>query len=328
LKTQRRYRITCFLALPLFLFLLGTNFSARAQSLEKVLLTATNAEDLNQVVFRYGIEKEIFKGEGINFEYRFLPANLAVSALIAKEVDYATTIGTPVQAAVRGLPLRVIAVGYDKPSFYVIAEPSVKSPKDLVGKKLAVSSLRGTAARAARASLKALGLNPDKDMTFIVVGQSSTRMLAMEAGSVEATVVPLPWNVRLRQKGFKELAFAGQYISEPFVGLVATREKIQQNHDQVKRLLRGFLRSLKAIKTERKEAVEFIARTYRLNQEIASEVYEATLQSLTKDGAVDPEILRNYLANVKEDLHLTKEVPLADVVDFRLLHEAAKEIKN
>lgn len=318
--------------LTLFRFILGLLIGmpsiGLAQPLEKVWFSATNSEDMNQVLFRYGVEKGHFKKEGLDLEYRYLPPNLALAALIAKDIDYVSQLGTVSQAALQGLPLRTIAVGYDRPFFYLMVQPSIKMAKDLIGKKFAVGSLRGTAARSARAALRALGVNPDKDVTTIVVGQSSTRMLAMETRSVDASVFPPPWNFRLRQKGFTEMAFAGKHVTEPFVGIATTTDKLQNHPGQVKRFLRAFRRSLRALKSERKEATAFLARSYKLEPDIAAEMIEATLQSLTKDGTVDADVLRDYVKTIKEDIRLVKDVALNEVVDFTALREVLKEFGN
>jgi ABC-type nitrate/sulfonate/bicarbonate transport system substrate-binding protein len=150
----------------------------------------------------------------------------------------------------------------------------------------------------------------------------------MEAKSVEATVVPSPWNFRFRDKGFNELVFAGKYVSEPFVGIATSDEKLQTKPNQVKRFLRGFLRSLKAIKTAPKEATAFIARSYKLEPAVAGEIYETTSESLTQDGTVDAEMLQDYLQDIRNETKVDKEVELSDVFDFRLLREAAKEIEK
>lgn len=316
-----------FSSLIFLLCVLGARESS-AQTLEKVFITATNAEAVTDTLFWYGIDRGLFRKEGIDLEYRLLPPNLALAAMVAREVDYASTVGSPFRAAVRGFPVKVIAIGLDKPFFYIMVQPGIQSPGDLKGKKFAVSSLEGTAARTAKLGLRALGLNPDKDVTFIVVGSAATRLLAMEVGSVHATVVPSPHNIRLRQKGFKELVFAGQLISEPFVGVAAASEKIDRNPSQVKKVLKGFLRSFKAVKSERKDTVEFIARRFNLEPDVAAEVYETILQSSTKDGTLDQQVLKDYLKIVKEETRVEKEVALSDIVDFRLLYEASREIEK
>ena len=68
----------------------------------------------------------------------------------------------------------------------------MQSGPDLKGKKVAVASLSGTGAAATRASLKALGVDPDRDITLIVIGAASVRMAAMEVGAVEAAIMPVP----------------------------------------------------------------------------------------------------------------------------------------
>jgi NitT/TauT family transport system substrate-binding protein len=324
---KRRSRRNIFSLLVFLSCLLGPP-AAFAQSREKVTITATNTEDVTSTLFWYGIEKGLFRDEGIDLEYRFLPPNLALAALVAKEIDYASTVGSPFRAAVRGLPVKVIAVGLDKPLFYIMAQSNIQSAKDLKGAKFAVSSLQGTGARSARVGLQTLGLNPDKDVTFIVIGSSATRTLAMETGAIQATVVPAPDNFRLRQKGFRELMFTGKHITEPFVGIAASKDKIESSPNQVKKLLKGFLRSLSAVKRERKETVEFLVRRFKFGQEIAAEIYETLLQSFTKDGTVEPAALKDYLEVIKAEARVQKEIALSDIVDFRLLREASKDLER
>ncbi len=123
------------------------------------------------------------------------------------------------------------------------------------------------------------------------------------------------------------MAFAGEHVTEPFVGIATSVEKIQSNPTQVKKMLRVFLHRMKAI-TERKEAAGFIARSYRLEPEIAAEMYETTFRTLTKDGTLDQGVLRDFVKVVKEEVGVTKNVAVAEVADFSLLSEALKETGN
>lgn len=111
-------------------------------------------------------------------------------------------------------------------------------------------------------------------------------------------------------------------------GVAAASEKIDRNPSQVKKVLKGFLRSFKAVKSERKDTVEFIARRFNLEPDVAAEVYETILQSSTKDGTLDQQVLKDYLKIVKEETRVEKEVALSDIVDFRLLYEASREIEK
>jgi len=240
-----------------------------------------------------------------------------------KEVDYIYGAGTAFLAAVRGAPVKILSHDFKSVLFYLMAQPTVRSPKDLKGKKIAVSSLGGTGAASARACLKALDLDPDKDMTFIVIGAASVRMAAMESGSVEAAIMPVPWNSRMKQKGFREMVFAGNVISQPLTGIATSKEKIEKNRAQVAKVLRGFMRSLRAVREEKKDFTDFIGRKFNLEPRVAEETYQVVLQTLSEDGTVSQQALEDLLEQMKKESGIKREISLQDIVDYRLLREVA-----
>jgi NitT/TauT family transport system substrate-binding protein len=206
--------------------------------------------------------------------------------------------------------------------------PSIQSAKDLKGKKVAIGSLGGTNMAAARASIKALGLDADKDVTYIVIGAASIRMAAMETGSVQASMMPSPWNVRMKQKGFKEMMFAGDVISDPLNGIVTSKEKLDKNPEQVKKVLRGFLRALKAVRTEKKDVSEFMAVKFNLDVRTAEDVYSTLIQTLTEDGTVSDQLLQEQLEQVKKEGAIKKDVTVGEIVDYRLVRDIGRELAH
>jgi NitT/TauT family transport system substrate-binding protein len=296
-----------------------------AQQLEKITV-ATTAESVSDIPILYGIEKGLFRKEGLEPHFHQMPGNLSLAAMATGEVDYTAHVGTPFRTAIKGFPVKVLAVSLSRPLFYIISQPTITSPMDLKGKLFAVGSLQGTATRTAKAGLKALGLDPNKDMTLIVIGLTSIRMAAMEAGSVAATVMSPPWNTRMKQRGFNELIFAGKDISEPVIGIGASRDKVAKDPKQARRVLKAFLRSLAAVKEDRQQVIEFTSRRFKLEPQVAKEAYEAVLLGLTRDGTLDSSDMRELVEEVKKEMGVTNDVITSDVLDFRLLREAGKEI--
>jgi len=320
-------KIGSALGLGILLFF-AVSVESKAQGLEKALVTHSS-ESISITPLIYGIEKGFYRKEGVDLQFRILRGDLAVGAMLSgKEVDYIYGAGTAFLAAVRGAPVRILSHDFKSVLFYLMAQPDIQSPKDLKGKKIAVSSLGGTGAASARACLKALGLDPDKDMTFIVIGAASIRMAAMETGSVQAAIMPVPWNSRMRQKGFKELIFAGKVISQPLTGIATTKEKIEQNPERTRKILRGFLRTLKAVKQESKEVTDFISRKFNLEPQVADETYRVVLQTLSDDGTVSQQVLQELLEQVKKEAGVKREISVGDIVDYRMLREVAKEIEK
>jgi NitT/TauT family transport system substrate-binding protein len=307
-----------------FLFVFFQSFGVDAQ--EKVVITHSS-ESISITPLVYGIERGFYRKEGIDLQFRVLRGELAVSSIVSgKDIDYMYGAGTAFFAAVRGLPMKVLSHDFKSVFFYLMGNPRVQFGQDLKGKRVAVASLGGTGAAATRASLKAIGLDADKDVTLIVIGSASVRMAAMETGSVEAAIMPVPWNFRMKQKGFKELIYAGKVMSQPLTGLATSREKVEKQSDQARRMLRGFLRSMKAMRDDRKGVTEFIAKKFSLDAPTADETYKIMIQTLTDDGTINESDLHDLLEEMKQEAGVKRAVALRDIVDYSLLRRAAKEI--
>ena len=290
-------------------------------------LTITHASDSISITpLIYGIERGLYRREGVDLQFRVLRGELAVSSIIAgKDVDFMYGAGTAVTAAVRGLPMKVVSHDFKSVLFYLIGNARIKSGQDLKGKKVAVASLSGTGALAARAALRALGVDPEKDITMIVIGAASVRMAALEAGSVEAAIMPVPWNFRLTQKGFKELIFAGKVFVQPLTGIATSTERVEKNPEQIKKMLRGFLRSLKAVKEEKKDVVEFIGRKFGLDPATAEETHKIVLQTLSEDGTVTDALLKDLIDQTKAETGVKKDFNFRDIIDYTLVRQIHKE---
>jgi NitT/TauT family transport system substrate-binding protein len=303
-------------------------YELRGQGMDKALITH-QSESIGIAPLVYGVEKGFYRREGVDLQFRILRSDLAVSAIIgSREVDYMYGAGTAFRAGAKGLPIRILSHDIKSILHYLMVPPSIQSAKDLKGKKVAIGSLGGTNMAAARASIKALGLDADKDVTYIVIGAASIRMAAMETGSVQASMMPSPWNVRMKQKGFKEMMFAGDVISDPLNGIVTSKEKLDKNPEQVKKVLRGFLRALKAVRTEKKDVSEFMAVKFNLDVRTAEDVYSTLIQTLTEDGTVSDQLLQEQLDQVKKEGAIKKDVTVGEIVDYRLVRDIGRELAH
>jgi NitT/TauT family transport system substrate-binding protein len=309
-------------------FSLGFASSVKAQALEKIVITHSS-DSVSITPLLYGIEKGLYRKEGIDLNFRVLRGELAVSSIIGgKDVDYLYGAGTAFFAAVRGLPMRVFSYDFKSVFFYLMGGPGVRSGQDLKGKKVAVASLSGTGAAATRASLKALGVDPDRDVTMIVIGAASVRMAAMDSGSVEAAIMPVPWNIRMKQKGFKELIFAGKVMSQPLTGLASSRDKAEKNPQQLKKMLRGFIQTMRAVKQDKAGVTDFIAKKFGLDSAAAEETYKVMLQTMTEDGTVAESDLKELLEQTKQETGTKRDIALKDIVDYSLLRQVMSEMSR
>jgi ABC-type nitrate/sulfonate/bicarbonate transport system substrate-binding protein len=108
-----------------------------------------------------------------------MSANLAISAGIAGEIDVLGSIGSAIRSIQRGAPLRVISVTWRRPLFFLVARPEYGGIKDLKGKTMGIVTFGGSQHTTAKRMLALGGLNADKELTAIQVGEESVLLQAL-----------------------------------------------------------------------------------------------------------------------------------------------------
>ena len=116
--------------------LLAAAAECEAQKLDKALMTHSS-ESISITPLIYGIEKGIYRNEGVDLQFRILRGDLAISAMVnSKDVDYIYGAGTAFLAALRGAPVKILSHDFKSVLFYLMAQPNIQSGKELKGKKV------------------------------------------------------------------------------------------------------------------------------------------------------------------------------------------------
>src|SRR5919106_1602194 len=136
-------------------------------------------------------DRGFFREEGLEAEFVFMKAIQTVQAMLAGGVDFGTATGTAISAAVSGVDVRVILALTDKPSFDLVALPSITSLPQLRGKKIGISAVGSLTEILARQILIANKIPPEQ-VTFLPLGTSDVTYLALKAGTVDATMLQIP----------------------------------------------------------------------------------------------------------------------------------------
>jgi len=86
-------------------------------------------------------ENHFFEQAGFDVELINIPPTIAVAALVSGDIQYVIFAGTTLNAAVRGLPVKLVMVYNDRPLFSLMSKPEFRAIKDLKGKVLGVATL-------------------------------------------------------------------------------------------------------------------------------------------------------------------------------------------
>ena len=274
------------------------------------------------------VHRGFFKDEGIDIELpRLIPA-MAQNALMSGDVQYHGLADSGLRLAARGAPIKAIFYGADRPMYYLVAQKEIRSVAELKGKRVGVSQFGGTSDLSARLALKHFGVEPERDALIIQIGSEGTRMAALRAGSVAAIIVPVPAVVVLKREGFNEISFVGDVVEFASNGYSTTDQRIKENPQEVKKVLRALYRGLRFAKENPEGTIGVIQKEWKVDPEVAKESYTAIVKALNDDGVIGEKQLKIHFEIIRRTEKNIGEIPVEKVVDFRLLGEVRREMSG
>jgi ABC-type nitrate/sulfonate/bicarbonate transport system substrate-binding protein len=204
------------------------------------------------------------------------PTNTA--ALLSGNVDFNVFAGPSSIAANLGGGDTVILMSFvNTLEHSIYTHPSIKRPEDLRGKKIGVSRPGSSDHYGATVALKRWALEPDREVGLIAIGGPPDRLLALQAGRVDAVLLQPPLTLRAQKAGFHRLA-ALVDLGLDYVGtsLGTTRSVISRKEELVRRVVRAFVEGIHFYKTNQEASIKAIGKLMKTDDaEALEEAYNA-----------------------------------------------------
>lgn len=264
----------------------------------------------------------IFRKHGLRLELIFIAGgSLSTQALIGKSLDLLQTGGPPfLNAYLRGARLKIIGGVTNILPYVLITSSRVASAEQLRGKKIGISRFGSNTDFVVRLALGILGLTP-ADVTVLQVGGSQSRLVALKAGTIDATVLSPEEAMAAQKLGLNPLLdFVAKGVEFPHVNIVAREEYLQEQAPLVKRFMAAYLEAIRFFKTHKEEAVRKMMVLSRLNdREIAEKAFDVYTRSLPDDGRPTIKGLETVLADFAREDPKAKGLTIAQIVDLSFL---------
>ncbi len=292
---------------------------------EKVRITyATNS--LAFLVMFVAKDKGLYSKYGLESELVQVRPSIAIAALLSGDADYAEVLGSAIRSAAKGAPIRAISTSIQAPFFSLASQVQFKSVKDLQGGSVGVTAIGGTNYISTRLLLQHYGLDPDRHVKIITIGDEKLMFEALKIRRVDAVMVAPPFSVVLKREGFPLLAHTAEVLSIPFVGLSTTVQKIQRNRTQVKRVLKAEMEALRYLRANPGGTIEVIRRRFAMDEAMARESYEVVIGAFSRDGRIPLNGVEILLGLEKKDGLIPQSITADQVVNAAIGEEAAKEL--
>jgi ABC-type nitrate/sulfonate/bicarbonate transport system substrate-binding protein len=231
-----------------------------------------------------------------------------------------------VNAAVAGGDMVMIMGNQNKVRYQLIANPSIKRPEDLKGKKVGIgASMAGLATLAAIMALEHVGINPRRDnITLLPTGAEPLRLAALKSGVTQATVIAPEISKAAISEGYPVLVDMAK-LNIPFQasGLVTMRRILRNNPQMVERVGRATVDSIHFIvnPANKTRVVQSIMKNLKIDdRERIETVYSELVEELPRSICPTVQGVRSIM-KLMVDLGINPkaaQLKVEDVVDLTL----------
>ena len=286
---------------------------------EDTVRIAVSVRNVVLMPYYFARDKGFFKREGLHAEIIQIRSNLQVAGVASGELDFMSGVGTAIDAAQKGAPLKVLAVLYRAPLFFLVSGASVRSPKEFEGKKVGVSRI-GSESHNAAVWMLAHGGADVKKVTFIQTGSTIVSMIGLQQGSLDGAVLSPPFSGDMAARGYKILARTADAIESPFNGMVTSREKLRSRPERVRGSLKALLESTRQIKQDRAGTIDYIRQSFQVSDKIAENSYNEIRDAMLEDMIMPLDRIKKAIEGPYTRGESEKNAPLiGEIVDYSIL---------
>ena len=269
-----------------------------------------------------GQDAGIFRKQSLNLELIFIPGgSLSLQALIGKSLDLLMTGGPPViNASLQGARIKIISGVTNLLPYTFVVTAGIRNAEQVKGKKIGISRFGSNTDYVVRLALNHFSLTPN-DVQIIQVGGSQARLVALQSGAIQATVLSPEETLVAQKMGFGVLLdFIEKGIEFPHVNFVAREDYLETQPQTVREFMRAYLEAVRYYKTHRVEAVKKIMTLSKLpERQMAEVVYEGSLRATPDDGKPTLRGMEVVLDTAAKENPKAKSMTVQQLLDLRFL---------
>ena len=233
-----------------------------------------------------GQDRGVFKKHGLDTEVITIQGGpLAIQALVSGSTQFHVGgTSSPMESKIGGANTVTLAVFIDSLPYTLVSSPKIKTAAQLKGAKFAVSRLGSVSDLSLRIALRNMGINPEKEVTILGIGDQTSRFSALKSGIVDATVISPPLTVTARQLGLTMISsFQDAGIVWAYNSIDVTQDFAQNNRSVILSFLRGFVESIAYIHKNKEASIATMGRWMRMDdREALNESYDYVLKIVPK----------------------------------------------
>ena len=273
------------------------------------------------------IDKGYVRDEGLNMEIMRIGGGTATRALLAGQLHFSSSAGSALSAAVRGGPVKIVYTNLSRATYRLVSNKSeIKTLQDLIGKKIAINTFGDTGHLATLLLLKKYGIDA-KAVLFVAV-RNEARFPAFVSGAVDAA--PLTPRDIAQMGSLKGHVLADTTTDVQLVwnGVAVANKLLAENPTLVERFLRAVAKGREFARRYRENTIAIVGKFNPSSADALSQDYDTALASMTPEGWVPDEVLKDEVATRAEITKVANPPQAAKLYDYSIVKKVYAELKR
>lgn len=323
---MRKHKLSFFCTLAVFIALAVKPFSAHADA---PLMVGVAGPAISLTYAFVAQDAGLWKKHGLDARVIVFEAGSTLAQVARSgEIKFAVNSGpTTIAARTQGADSVIVAAAVNKLPYSLVTAKGITKWSDLKGKKVAISRFGSGTDTAIRLVSKKFGLDPAKDFVLLQGGTQPSRLQALAAGAIDATLVSPPLDLTAKKQGYPILVnIADLGFFYPQLVVETTDRFNRESPRVVKSFLKGFIEGVYYVAAHKEETKKIITKYLKTSD---PEILEATYQSFMQvtDYGANPNIegIRNAIDEVAQRVPAAKAKKPEDFIETRFLRELEAE---
>ena len=241
-------------------------------------------------------EAGLFRDYGIDAQLIYMEGGrLSIQSLLSNSTQFMTGDAVSALSAIAGGADIVLLASAKNVLPYVFAvSKDIRRPQELKGKIIATSQIGGRAGEIARMVIRNTGLDPDKDVTYLAVGGTVSRLAALSTGKVHAAPISQIGVPIAEERGLSIM----QLEPIPLIidALWTSRKFAEENPQVVQNVLRSYVRAIATLVKDREKSIEVMRKYMRsLDARVIPGAYERYREELDRVPRPSEKAIKNTL---------------------------------
>jgi len=312
----------------LLLILLAFSYPVSGRA-DTPVMAGVAGPGVNLVYAYLAQETGLWKKHGVDVKLlSFESGSTLAQVARSGEIKIAINSGpTTVASRAQGADAIIIASAVNTLPYSLVTAKGISNWDQLKGKKVGVSRFGSGTDTAIRLVCKKFGLDPAKDLIILQGGTQPTRLQALTAGALDATLLSPPLDFVAKKQGWFILVNIAQLgIPYPQLVIETTDRLNRENPKLVKGFLKGFVEAIYYGARYKDETKKVIKKNLKISD---PEILDATYESFIKvtDYSAEPNLegIRNAIDEVALRVPAVKSKSPKEFIDLRFLKELQSE---